>query len=293
MTWLFYTLLPGGHERMDTAVEILLKPVAEQIRAAPGCERWFYIRYYDDRGAHLRLRARTVQRDDADALQRQLDALLREHLPEVARHAPQPRRSLLPTPASHATSSACGLGFEQSIYEPEWEKYGNAPGVAVAEELFELSSDVVLEVSGARMGSGPRAALSLELMNAVAQAGVQPQRRARFWRDYAAYWTTGVASDPSSPAARFIDRAAARVAPLLEPASEAFAADSESQASLARYADGARSMFAAARARSVERSPEHLCFHHVHMTNNRLGITLVEEALLAAVLARQNPEEES
>lgn len=293
MTWLFYTLLPGGLERMDHAVDDLLRPAAQAIRATPGCDRWFYIRYYDDRGAHLRLRAHTARRDDADGLQRRLDALLCERLPAVAREAPQPRRPLLPTPPAHVMSSATGVGFEQSIYEPEWEKYGDAPGVAVAEELFEASSDIALELSDAGMGSGARAALSLALMGAVTDAGVQPQRRAGFWHDYAAYWTTGAGAQPTSPAARFLGRAAERVAPLLAPASAALAADAASQGSIASYASAATSMLAAARERAVARSAEHLCFHHVHMTNNRLGMTLVEEALLAVVLARRQPEETS
>jgi len=286
--WLYLTVFPGGPDRMDAAVRGPVATVARDIRRTPACDRWFFIRYFDERGPHVRLRAHSPQRDAIDALQRRVEGLLRAELPGLAARPGALRRPLLPSPPSHATSDGRHVGLHHAVYEPEWDKYGGEPGVEVAERLFGASSDLVLELDAAGLDTGERAALSLRLMAAMAGAGVPPEQRRRFWLEYALHWTAGGSSPAGSRALRVLARAAEHV----EPALTAHAArlDEATGARVDAYGAIAARTLAAARERGVGLTPGHLCFHHVHMTNNRLGMTLVEEALLAVVLARAEQE---
>lgn len=63
-----------------------------------------------------------------------------------------------------------------------------------------------------------------------------------------------------------------------------------SRAAVGRYAWGFESMLVEARTRGLRLGIPHLAFHQIHTTNNRLGVTLIEEALLASALARDGQE---
>lgn len=290
--WLFYRVCPGGPGRMDAAVGGPVRRAARILRDDDGCESWFFLRYLDDRGPHVRLRVRAANRDGGDRLAERLEAELHPALDQLAGHEPRERRPLLPTPRSLALGRGEHLGLEHDVYEPEWRKYGGPEGVAVAEELFRISSNVVLAVDGERLGSADRAALALTLMASAAGAALPGPERPEFWQRYGAWWTgerRGLRQGPRLAA--IVGRAADQIGAALRRAASATLQAGHVRAAANLYASGFESMLAEARARGVRLGVPHLAFHHIHMTNNRLGMTLIEEALLAAVLARSGPEE--
>lgn len=290
--WLFYRLSPGGPGRMDAAIGGPVRRAARILRDDAGCESWFFLRYLDDRGPHVRLRVRAVDRDGGDRLAELLEADLHPALEELAGREPHERRPLLPTPKRLALGRGEHLGLEHDVYEPEWRKYGGAEGVAIAEELFRVSSNVVLAVDGERLGSADRAALALTLMTAAGDAALPLDERQEFWRRYAGWWTGEQRGlQHGARLAAIVGRAADQVGATLRRAATVMWGAGRVRAAADLYAWGIQSMLGEARARRVRLGVPHLAFHHIHMTNNRLGMTLIEEALLAAVLARSGSEE--
>lgn len=283
--WMFAAVSPGGAARMDLGVAHVVRSAARALRADPDAERWFFLRYFDRRGPHLRLRVRAADRDGLDRVQRRLWPVLQDGV-RAARDADgaAARKTLLPAPPHLQLPDGDHVGVEHRVYEPELRKYGGPEGTAIAEELFEASSDAVLALDGERLGGVDRAALAIALMQAAGRS-LPADERAAFWDGYAAWWCGREQRPHAYPALRRgIDGAATRARPTLLAAARRGAQAPASDA-LDAYGDAVARMLRAASEAGVDRDVPHLCFHHVHMTNNRLGITLTEEALLGAVLS--------
>ncbi|WP_211241706.1 thiopeptide-type bacteriocin biosynthesis protein [Patulibacter minatonensis] len=284
--WLFAAVSPGGPDRMDAGVATVVRDAADLLRATPEAERWFFLRYFDRRGPHLRLRVRARDRDDLDAVQHRLWPRLQDGVRRAQETTDVvARRPLLPSPPGLELPDGRHAGVEHRVYERELRKWGGHDGTAIAEDLFEASSDAVLALDGETLGTGERAALALTLMEAALRA-VPADEHARFWDGYAAWWCGAKQRPRQYPALRRgIDGAAAKARGPLTAAARRRAGYDGAAGALDAYAAAVGRMLADARAAGIERDVPHLCFHHVHMTNNRLGITLTEEALLGAVLA--------
>ena len=55
--WVFVHLYPGDWALLDAAIAKVIRPARDEARTL-GADRWFFIRYIDMFGPHLRLRAR-------------------------------------------------------------------------------------------------------------------------------------------------------------------------------------------------------------------------------------------
>ena len=147
-----------------------------------------------------------------------------------------------------------GAWVRLELYEPELDKYGGPAGVAAAERVFEASSELALAALARPCAEASRRGLALDLMRRAAGVFLAAGQHAAFWAAYARYWDAPGEVRAAAPAPR-LDVAAADYTGAL--ADCALAID-----------------------------PRHACFHHVHLTNNRLGVYPREEALLAAQLMR-------
>ncbi len=119
--WL-YAKLYAGTSSVDALLREVAAPVAREAHAAGACDGWFFIRYGDPQW-HLRLR---FHGDPA--------RLHAEVLPALQRAA------------------AAGLAegklwrLQLDTYEREVERYGGPAGIALAERLFHVDSEAVVEI---------------------------------------------------------------------------------------------------------------------------------------------------
>jgi len=283
--WWFVRIYTRGFDGGDPLIGDLLPPIIAEARAR-GIRRWFYIRYLDEGGPHVRLRV-LGRRPVLDHLQRvhhELEADLGDLLSaRPAEHcfiAPVDRR---------AYEGRSATGVRASIYEPEVAKYGGPVGLGLAEELFEFSSDLGLWACG-RFGKGhDRAGLAaLLLADGVAALVDGPHSRVpsrqridadAYWDRHLHWWTAELGS--KGPAARSsmrerVDERRERVGDSMERVSALPGVDAWRR----RWRTAVDAYLHRAQAVGVERSPQHLTFHHGHMMLNRLGFLPREEAVL-------------
>jgi thiopeptide-type bacteriocin biosynthesis protein len=118
----FFAKLYCSPSHADRLLLELVRPLVEKTMKAGAARGWFFIRYADPRW-HLRLRFHGAAAD--------LSALVLPSLLEMA--APFQRQGLL-----------WRMQFE--TYEPELERYGGPAGTGVAEQFFQLDSELCLEL---------------------------------------------------------------------------------------------------------------------------------------------------
>ncbi|MDQ3430643.1 MAG: lantibiotic dehydratase, partial [Actinomycetota bacterium] len=126
--WL-YVRLYGGEASADDVLREAIWPLTREARSAGSADQWFFLRYRDPDGSHLRVR---WQGDGA--------RLAGELLPQV-RAAIEPLLD-------------AGLLWRMDVgtYEREVERYGGSAGAELAERLFDADSDFVLEVLSSAEG---------------------------------------------------------------------------------------------------------------------------------------------
>lgn len=227
--------------------ELLQGPVPALVSALPDdvC-RWFFLRWPVAGDSHLRLR-----------FEGGLEALA-EVETAAARHLGQP-----------------GHAFRYGLYEPETEKFGSPAGVRAAERLFHSSSELVLGLFDEGYWA-ERHAQALHLMVLSAEL-LPPGRRVPFLERYAAYWS---GLPPRSPALRAtVGRQRDR---LLAGRADLVADRPERTDRLAALRDLLASAVDAA-GPDETRGPEYALFHHLHLTDNRLGVPPRAEAVLACL----------
>jgi lantibiotic biosynthesis protein len=119
--WL-YAKLYCSHSHADRLLLEMVKPLVREALACGSADRWFFIRYADPRW-HLRLR---IRGDPA--------ALISRVLPSLRRRA-----------AEHQERGTLWR-LEFDGYEPEIDRYGGPPAVPWAERLFQVDSELCLEL---------------------------------------------------------------------------------------------------------------------------------------------------
>jgi ABC-2 type transport system ATP-binding protein len=269
--WTALAVFGGGVERLDGVLERAVAPAIRAGRSLEGFERWYFVRWTDERGPHLRVEL-CGRAEVADAVAGRIDQLLHE-----ADGTPV-RDPVLPRPASQRRGGR-RLGVEPVAHRSEYSRFGD--GLPQAEQLFELSSDVVLEGLPALPRGHDRVAYGLALMRAmveVEQVGLLEP--VAFWEGCAREWTGG--SERGERLLESLARHARRLGPQLEEAADHLRGDCS--AGLERYAEACRPAL-------DEGATQVTVRRHVHLTNNRLGVTQMEEALLALLLARGGPPE--
>lgn len=211
--------------------------------------------------------------------------------------------------------------FSSEPYEPEYDKYGGEAGVALAEWHFEQSSDLVVDIVRS-MNVHLRATLlgiSAQLMMVMASTFLpEVDATTVFLQTYHEFWN-GAYTSTAITSAEDYDRAyqamsvgvlerfstirtalthgsADRLPGLLRRWAEHC---TELRARVAELAESGQLVFQAwdgsgeERTTDLARAVQHLLLPYMHMTNNRLGMTLTDEAYLAYTLARALREAES
>ncbi|MCM2424336.1 lantibiotic dehydratase C-terminal domain-containing protein [Streptomyces sp. RKAG337] len=202
--------------------------------------------------------------------------------------------------------------FEE--YEPEYGKYGGQAGVELAEWHFEHSSDLVVE-SLRSMNLHLRTVLlgvSAQLMMVMSAVFLgEDEEIARFLEHYHAFWD-GAFSDTNFTARKGYDRAYTEMGPELGRrfgeirSAIARGTDDELPGFLRGWAAHCRELAGRVRELAVRGELEFqswsggddfrvtdpvralpiLMSPYMHMTNNRMSVTIRDEAFLSYVLAR-------
>jgi lantibiotic biosynthesis protein len=119
--WL-YAKLYAGPAAVDTLLRTEVRRIVSHAMRSGAAEQWFYIRYGDP-DWHLRLRLKGVP-----------ERLLGEILPEL-------KNTLLPK-----LQDGTIWRFQVDTYMPEWERYGGSKGMSLAEGLFHIDSEAVMNL---------------------------------------------------------------------------------------------------------------------------------------------------
>lgn len=289
--WWYACLYTGGSQASDDVIAALLPPLLAEVRLA-GAQRWFFIRYFDDTGPHLRLRVYGPQRALNGLVRNYPD--LRAHLELIAGAERGPGIELVPGPVLPGQLRD-PVGISPALYVPEVEKYGGMIGVELAEAMFMFSSELALWAVAEHDKGATRDAVAILLLGdgvhamtqgAMSEHGWQRSRvsATRFWQIHASWWTGSIHGNEVFHQA--LEQRVFATAQHLETRLEITAADPQVASWRRRWIRALDAYLHDAHHYHVERTAQHLLFHQNHMLMNRLGYLPREEALLGMYAAR-------
>jgi len=280
--WAYYKLYPGRNWNRH---ESLLLAACAQLYSRDDLEQVFFLRYWDSQGLHLRLRYRAAAAADADAAPPAAAAAGFDGLIAGIAQLPEDdyRPAIVP-PGGLQLHDNTPPQLVEDTYEPEIAKYGER-GIHHAERLFHHSSRLAHDILvDERSGSYSRKSIVPRVMyDTVRDLGGNADD-AQFWDSYAQYWIGGQQQWLPQFRHKAADLRAAGVAVIADDASlpEAFAPRLAAwRAALARVG-------ADYRACQNDLAAD-LPAHMVHLTNNRLGVSTVEEAYYATLISASLP----
>lgn len=290
--WVYVKLYLGrAIDRMDR----LLIAVAAEPVLAERAEAWFYLRYVDERGIHVRLRALARAGDDRDDLQRAVIDMSADRLADLHGYPPGDYSPMVTMPGFEeglervkAAHNDCNVIEDR--YVPETDKYGVRPGMDIAERVFHQSSQLAVRVLELEeRGRLSRKDLVPVLMHDAAEAFIPAADRATFWAEYSYYWLNGRSPAADDWRQTFADKGrelSERGIRIVAPDSQ-LGEEARGIVTAWRTAMQQAAADYAALGRRVDTTPEVLGFNLVHLMNNRLGQAALEEAYIAALLERQ------
>ncbi|MFC4534584.1 thiopeptide-type bacteriocin biosynthesis protein [Sphaerisporangium dianthi] len=271
-SWLYCAIYPGAFERLDGVVQDLVAGTRGRIETERG--RWFFLRFFDLGGPHIRLRVQGPARL-LDDVYTDVTSRFPGFLREVGTDPGAPVASVPGTPPMDYWEAV-----DVRLYEPELRRYGGVEGVRAAESSFMLSSEIALRAVSEGLDHPRRQALAALTMKNVLRHCL-PGAEEQFWSRYLWYWT-GRDEPFASTGRRAATSAAARLTPSIGAAEDALPPHLVLDAE--RYGAAIRATAFEAVAAGVPLTTWQWVFHLLHLHNNRLGITPADEAVLAALL---------
>jgi thiopeptide-type bacteriocin biosynthesis protein len=280
--WIYLNIYPRHFDQLDQVIQKIIHPALREACSGSGLERWFFIRYADQRGWHIRLRLRGVERARENWV-RDIGQLVDTILPGLEDHQPIHRLIPLTGPRPEHPAEA---GYALAAYEPEYEKYGGALGLTIAEELFQASSELTVKALLRVQKPSDRFLLTVGLTRSLVwQFNATGADRRRFLEHYLWYWSGQDRSGAANMRQKLRDAARQRRTFISQQLSELANHPFINSLIQEQEADLNRTRTALEAAQDeVTESPRRLSFDYLHMNNNRLGVLPSEEAYLAALL---------
>lgn len=294
LVWWNLTVDAGGFELADRVIGELVTPLVAQARLW-GTQRWFYTRRMQPPNAQVRLRI-LAPPETLDRLKSLLGALQDQ--------SGDPVRSLevgheFTDPVLDRT-----VGTDPLLpwVEADLARYGGVEGLALAEEVFELSSDLCLWATARFAKPQNRSALASLLLfdSAYAmmrgpRASTWPDRRRVSW-EY--YWDSHLHScTASDPRAAGVQKATgAQAQAQLTPVHRLMMATASESAVgnwRRRWLRAIDTYLYRADKAGASRSAQHLTVYQAHGLLNRLGFTLRQEALIGVYARTWSREKEA
>lgn len=281
--WLYFKIYPSHPGQLDQVVREIVAPAIERARSQAELKRWFFIRYVDERGWHVRLRLQG-SKPARECWLNELPRVIETALPHLS--VPAAIDSHFIPVRERAPIRAAEPGYTCAKYEPEFEKYGGVVGLRIAEELFEASSELTLEALAKVHACADYRTLVLALdRTLVWHTQGSPSARERFLTQYLWYWSGQDRPGANQFRSKVLDAAARRQGLLAERLS-CVATDSVINSLVCRFEQHLRLALAKLKSTNcpLTESPDRLAFDYLHMNNNRLGVSPTEEAYIAALL---------
>lgn len=298
-------------------------PLLVDLRQNRAISRAFFIRYWLG-GPHIRLRLLPASGVASADISKAIEPIIRQFFTRSPSPTDVDRKTYGPMMrqwfeaeygrdaylAQYGDSREIPIYPNNSLhyidYEPEYAVYGGPEGVSLAEAHFDCSSSTVLDVLQIAQGWSRAAMLSkaMEVMlHFVTAFYSTPDESARFLRHYVARWSTGTffpARDHWEPG---FERAyGQQSAALREHVDRVLSTEgsAESQQTYLfnnwqRHARELQREISAlylsnrlhfSHPASQAAATNNLLAAYLHMTNNRLGLRISEEAYVAYLLAR-------
>lgn len=282
--WWHLSTHAGGFDVADGIIGDLVTPLAAQAQVLRA-GRWFYTRSVEPSAVQVRLHI-LAQPATIERLQTAHQVLLNRN-PDTL--ASLPSRQSISTPA---TSGYYLRGIEDADpqLEAELYKYGGVEGLALAEEVFELSSELAAWGTQRFSKMHSRSAFAALVLFDSARSMMKGSRsaswadRRRISWDY--YWDSHLKTCTPDLGARgtavreaIANQVNARV-PAFQGLMAATAAESAVHNWRRRWFRTVDTYLYRADKARVSRSAQHLTVHQAHMTLNRLGFSPREEAVL-------------
>ncbi|MFE9451717.1 thiopeptide-type bacteriocin biosynthesis protein [Streptomyces sp. NPDC006739] len=284
--WSAWHLHLGSNARslLDRVVNEVVAPVVRSLDGAP----WFFIRYWQG-GPHIRLRVGDLSPAEFDRVER----LLRERLETSGRPAAgessiseetyRAEARLLARNESGGDRHVQALhapGVHRAVYEPETARYGGPELMQRTEQLFQLSSELVLAVLPHVSDAQARSVLALRATVSAAAALGDETEQAAFYANSLAAWRAwafgfGCTREQVDQMCRIPRGAVKPVDPTRHGPFGTW------HAALSDLAGAIRTTSATV--------PGQILVSHVHMFHNRLGRTLFDELRTYAWLAAALP----
>jgi thiopeptide-type bacteriocin biosynthesis protein len=279
-TWVYYKIGFGIRHEM---VDAFIRSVLPQAAALVDAERWFFIRYIDDSdGLHLRFRALVQTAAQADAVTA-LSAFFNGKVQTIHTLPPSGYQEMVAL--GPFRYDARFIGVREEEYQPEYEKFGGPLGMQDAEEWFHASSEVAVAVLEQEVSKGiSRKTVAPMLMAEVLDILVPDPRT--FLEHYSHGWLTPDVVQRRMLRDEFFDKA-----------SELMSAGLAIVETADQQSPGTREAIAAWRLAVHTANVKFEQYYHVeplfalhqawqmiHLMNNRLGFSPLEEAYLATLL---------
>jgi len=275
----------------DNLVLHLVAPFVESQSAAGILKHYFFVRYRDPR-PHVRLR-----------LSAPADAFF--HLAEELNERIGSFNTCIPL-ASAERSGAAAIQVRWLLYEREVERYGGTIGIEIAEHFFEVSTNVVLallarsDCGDQRVRFGKAVLVMLVLVHTlVADRRASASFLFRYAKGYLRVWATGGARDQMPVLfGDSFEKQKASLLPYVESAWEQLEVNGTLPGALDDYRAGLRDVQLELKS-ALERgelvwngqtlatwADVVTCIvpSYLHMTNNRLGISPVDETFLGYLI---------
>jgi len=278
-TWLYLKLYPGRLDLLDAVATDVVGPFVTQHRVE--WSRWFFLRYHDASGPHVRLRM-SLEPDAADAI-----ALEASDLAARFGDLRALRAADLNVPGMLAPPGGVAATFDSDVvvdlYEPEWTKWGGPAYLPVAEHMFEHSSVAALDlIDVTRRGWQDRLAVAVAIIDdSLDRVGLLGDDRARFLDEHFRWWSGGASL--TDPRRRALDGVVEAIAGQVRTRRGEHAKRGDCTDPVG---DFTRALATTLTISNPEQKPAYLLFHHLHLMLNRVGVSPHEEALVSLLVAR-------
>ncbi len=295
--WWHLSLSTGGFDVADGIVEDVITPLVAQAQKL-GAKRWYFQRSQDASTGvvsqvKLSIHAHPRVLERLRDTERGLEERTARRLPLLA------SRQQVTAPANNTYYSG-GQEMADPQLEADLVKYGGVEGLALAEEVFELSSELGIWASRRFPRMQSRSALGALVLFDAAR-GMMRGPRSSVWADrrstpWNCYWDTHLRTCTAEVGPR---AAGVRVAMTAQVASKASGFHALMAATAAeptvhtwrrRWYRAIDSYLYRAEKVDVSRTAQHLTVYQAHMALNRLGFVAREEAALGLYARSWKPQ---
>lgn len=284
-SWIYYKLYLGS--KADCA-DAVITDLYEKVVKDSGCSKWFYIRYMDEAGFHIRLRLEAASAN-VEALDKAIYPKIYDLIKGLHNYLPsiyQPMVSLPEYLDQPDYGKSAKVYIDKGTYEPEADKYGSGRGVSISEDIFQVSSELACMILSDEYKDLYSRKTILPILMNESCVNFPSVPFNEFWGQYSLYWLGGESTAADDWRAKFqvkADEITEAGHSILWPEEEL---PDEALAVINQWREALKS--AALEYKKEEKNivvrKDVLALNYAHLIMNRLGIATLEESYIATLL---------